>query len=565
MRTRRACGSRGGAQAAFPYLPSGGSAGDFSTYRSGAGVVPTDLGGNDWKFAATPEPGSTYIGNAKELNGVRGAHVVDSSAAVTTAWKTTTGRPDVTIAVLDSGIKWNDAGAMNDLRFKVRLNRGELPMPQVGGPTRDATAAAPNCPRTPSAGAYDANGDGVFNTRDYACDPRVTVTGGPRVGPAGLLTPQDVIIAFSQGSFHDDATATATSTTSPAGTSSTTTTTPTTTSSTGTAPARREDSSAEANNGGDTGSCPNCMVVPLRVGDSFVADVNRFAQAVIYAVDNNVLVIQEALGTLNNSALARQAVDYAYDHGVAVMASAADEAAQHHNWPSTLPHTIVTNSVDKYDSTFTPTQKSYLEFNGCTNFSSKVTLSIPSSSCSSNAVGLAAGFAGPDLQRGAERAARGRPRPEPRLGLPAAERERVPDHAQRGAPADRVGQGLARQPELGQPARHRGHAGRRRELHLGCAGAVVCGRAEPGLHRPEPLLPARQRPDHRPAGARDHDRLRDPQLPGAQGLRPVLRLRAREHGEGGRGDHRSDDAARGRDHVARSGTSRSTRRARTST
>jgi hypothetical protein len=37
---------------------------------------------------------------------------------------------------------------------------------------------------------------------------------------------------------------------------------------------------------------------------------------------------------------------------------------------------------------------SYLQFNGCTNFSSHVTLAIPSSSCSSNATGLGAGMAG---------------------------------------------------------------------------------------------------------------------------------------------------------------------------
>ena len=36
---------------------------------------------------------------------------------------------------------------------------------------------------------------------------------------------------------------------------------------------RGRDSSAEANNGGRPGTCPNCTVVPLRVGDSFVADV----------------------------------------------------------------------------------------------------------------------------------------------------------------------------------------------------------------------------------------------------------------------------------------------------
>ena len=75
------------------------------------------------------------------------------------------------------------------------------------------------------------------------------------------------------------------------------------------------------------------------------------------------------------------------------MASAADEAAQHHNWPSSLPHVIVVNSVRNPDEV-TPLPKSYLRFNGCTNFSSKISLAIPSTSCSSNAVGLAAGMAG---------------------------------------------------------------------------------------------------------------------------------------------------------------------------
>jgi hypothetical protein len=132
--------------------------------------------------------------------------------------------------------------------------------------------------------------------------------------------------------------------------------------------------------------------MPLRVGDSFIADVNRFAQAALYATDNGALVIQEALGTLNNSKLARLAVNYAYDHGTTVIASAADEAAQHNNWPSSLPHVILVNSVTKSDDGATP--HSYLAFNGCTNFNAKVTVAIPSSSCSSEATGKGSGIAG---------------------------------------------------------------------------------------------------------------------------------------------------------------------------
>ena len=93
------------------------------------------------------------------------------------------------------------------------------------------------------------------------------------------------------------------------------------------------DSTAEANNGGDLGTCPNCRVMPVRVGDSFVADVNRFAQGVVFSVDTGASVVQEALGTYNQSSFAQQAIDYAYAHNVPVIASAADEDSWHHVFP----------------------------------------------------------------------------------------------------------------------------------------------------------------------------------------------------------------------------------------
>ncbi|MDQ6915183.1 MAG: S8 family serine peptidase, partial [Actinomycetota bacterium] len=382
------------ARADMPY-GTGGPA-----YHVGAGITPNDLAGdgNDWKFAATPEPGNANIGDPKELNGVRGASIADPSATAQTAWQITTGRPDVTIAVLDSGIRWDDAKAMLDLRMKVRLNKGELPKPNTLGPQLDTQIP---CPTGGTPGTI----------ADYACDSRVRFD-SRRAGPtysggAPMLTPQDLIITFSDttpgqkvwdgagkdndgngyvndiagwdfldndNDPYDDVHY-------------------------GHGTGEALDSSAEANNGGQTGSCPNCTVVPLRVGDSFVADVNRFAQATLYAVDNNVLVVQEALGTLNKSKLAGDAVEYAYRHGVAIVASAADEAAQHHNWPSNYPHTIVVNSVNKYETLWFPSDtppanRSYLQFNGCTNFGSHVTVAIPSSSCSSNATGVGAGMAG---------------------------------------------------------------------------------------------------------------------------------------------------------------------------
>src|SRR4051812_49226199 len=397
------------ASAEFPSLPnSGGDAHDPSTYKLPSGEAPNDFDEtDDWEFTATPEdsPLSATVNNKPdELCGVRGGSIVDTATTQTTgcksgdpvhtAWQVTTGRPDVTIAVLDSGIKWNDQGAMTDLRFKVRLNKGELPAPEN---SHSALVSGTDC-STFTASGYDINDDGVFNLLDYACDARAASQGlgNPlRHGPDGYLTPEDLILAFSDGSdadgngytddiagwdFVDDKNDPFDDVQYGHGTG------------------EARDSNAEADNGGDVGTCPNCTVLPLRVGESFVADANRFAEAVLYATDNRVSIVQEALGTLNAPRFARQAIDYAYDHGVTVIASAADEAAEHHNQPGALAHTIVVNAVEGPSNIegvpVTNTPPSYLQLDGCTNFGTRVDLSIPATSCSSEATGKSAGVAG---------------------------------------------------------------------------------------------------------------------------------------------------------------------------
>jgi hypothetical protein len=381
------------AQAAFPYKPQG-AADDYSSYRlpAGANQTPGDLDGKrEWMYSSTADPAAspTLTADARELYGVRGAHVADKSGAPQ-AWHVTTGRPDVTISVLDSGVKWNDAGAMVNLRKKTRISRGETPVPQADR----VTALEPDVDCATYAAAAgkderDLNRDGVFNIIDFACDSRVDRSPARGAGPADMLDPQDVLIAFTDGTdadgngyaddivgwdFLDDDNDPFDDVQYAHGTG------------------QAQDSAAEADNGGDLGTCPNCMQIHLRVGTSFVADVNRFAMAVLYAVDNDVLVVQEALGTLNKSRIGADAVRYAYDHGVAVIASAADEAAQHHNWPSSYPYVIVVNSVTHIGEL--QNGGTYLAFNGCTNFSSRVTLAIPSVTCSSDATGRAAGMAG---------------------------------------------------------------------------------------------------------------------------------------------------------------------------
>ncbi len=423
------------ASADFPYMPVGANRSDPTTWKLPPGQAPSNYA-NDWKLAATPEQSlaSVVVNNkSDELCGIRGAAVVDSFATfpagscmpagspVKTAFEVTLGRPDVVIASLDSGIEWNDPGAMIALRDKVWLNQGELPAPRHD--LRTALAAGLDCAKftNPTGGDYNPRGDydidglGVFNVLDYACDSRVAaVVNGPsprhalRHGPAGMLTPEDLILAFTDGRDHDhDGYANDIAGWNYVDDNND----PFDDVQYGHGTGEAQDSNGEANTSQELGTCPDCRVMVLRVGESFVADVNRFAQAALYATDRGAYVIQEALGTLNNSYFARQAIEYAYRHGTVTIASAADEAAEHHNQPGALPDTIVVNSVNKYDPTFTGVPPSYLQLNGCTNFGTKVTLSVPSSSCSSEATGKSGGVAGLIYSAALNAIAQGRLRP----------------------------------------------------------------------------------------------------------------------------------------------------------
>ncbi|HJQ41918.1 MAG TPA: FG-GAP-like repeat-containing protein [Jatrophihabitantaceae bacterium] len=304
--------------------------------------------------------------NPQELFGVKGP-------GTNRAWEVTTGRPDTAISVLDSGIEWNTPELVN----KVRLNWGELPVPCSTAPCTTTYAT--------SALSYDVNHDGVFNIADYAGDPRLHPENG------SYLTAQDLIRTFSDGVDHDgngyvndiagwdfyqhdndpsdDVTY-------------------------GHGTGEAKDSSAEIET--TVTQCANCEFVPLRVGDSFIADVNRFAEAVVYATDNGVSLVQEALGTVDHTGFAQAAVDYAYQRGVLIVASEADEAAGHHNYPAALNHTMVVNSVTHFidESGVQVPPKTYLALNGCTNFGGYTWVSAESNSCSSDATGQSAGMAG---------------------------------------------------------------------------------------------------------------------------------------------------------------------------
>ena len=53
------------------------------------------------------------------------------------------------------------------------------------------------------------------------------------------------------------------------------------------------------------------MVLPIKVGDSFITSGNAFAEGALFAVDSGATVIQEALGTYDVTESDTQAITYA--------------------------------------------------------------------------------------------------------------------------------------------------------------------------------------------------------------------------------------------------------------
>ena len=247
-----------------------------------------------------------------------------SGVRADTAWKYSTGSPDVTVAILDTGIRWQDTELVN----KVHLNRNELPVPQ------GACAAPPGNP-------HDCNNDGSFDVRDYANDPRVLPTDGDQESD-GIRDGSDLIAAFSDGTdadgngyvddiagwdfFDDD--------NDPFDASSCC-------SANGHGTGRAKEAVAEGNNGsGEIGVCPECQVMPLRVWDTFVVPGDNFAMGVTYAAANGARVIEGAVGGLSNTQFARRAFEFADEEGVALTMVSSDINSANHNYPTNYNEAI---------------------------------------------------------------------------------------------------------------------------------------------------------------------------------------------------------------------------------
>jgi hypothetical protein len=321
-----------------------------------------------------------------------------SGMSIDLAWRFTTGHPSVLIGITDSGINWDS----DDLIEAAFLNHREL---QAHRPKNaDDSACDPLDPSslpipgdTPEQIAgFDCNGDGILTVADYAATPALEpqasegVVKGDKNGN-GVLDAGDLILQFSDGIddddngytddisgwdfFKDD-------------------NDPYDDTRYGHGTGEGRDSMARGNNEkGGIGGCNDCRMLALRVGDSFITDVADFGQAVIYATDMRAKVIQSALGTINMSNYAQEALDYAYENGVLTVASMADENARHHNMPTAANHTLPVHAINFTGSSVFTTD-SFLNYHPCSNYGGQNLLSASGHGCSSEAVGQLSGISG---------------------------------------------------------------------------------------------------------------------------------------------------------------------------
>lgn len=108
---------------------------------------------------------------------------------------------------------------------------------------------------------------------------------------------------------------------------------------------------ANGNNGvGYAGVDWNCKIMNCKVlDDSNLGWYTWFASGIYYAVDNGADVINMSLGGISFSQSMLDAVNYAYDHGVAIVACMMNFNSDDPYYPAAYEHTIAVGSTDAND------------------------------------------------------------------------------------------------------------------------------------------------------------------------------------------------------------------------
>ncbi|WP_437807985.1 S8 family serine peptidase [Sorangium sp. So ce1078] len=346
--------------------------------------------------------------------------------AIDLAWRLTQGDPRVRIAVTDSGILWGEG----DLLEKVWLNPGEL------APHKPLHADSAACAGEGELAGFDCNGDGVLSVSDYENTPGLTpaaMEGRPRGdrNGNGQLDAGDLILHFSDGSdddgngyvddiagwdfFKND-------------------NDPFDDTRNGHGTEGAKTSAAQTNNQlGGAGVCPQCRVVPLRVGDSHVADAQDLAKALLYAADLRADVVQCPVTAVDNTAFLQAALDHVYKEGTLAVVPIGNEGSRHHGAPAMSNHALPVSAV-RYDGQSVRTSTTFLDASPCSSFGGNNALAVSSAGCASDATAELAGIAGLLYSLALERGVTLSPAEMQGLLIASADDIAVPESREPGSP-----------------------------------------------------------------------------------------------------------------------------------
>jgi thermitase len=105
---------------------------------------------------------------------------------------------------------------------------------------------------------------------------------------------------------------------------------------------------AVTNNGaGVAAVCPGCKLLVAKAGDSRVLYDSDIVQGIYWSVNNRAKAINLSLGSEGNSSILEHAVDYAWEHGVVVVAAAGNDNTGRPSYPAAYRHVISVSATDQ--------------------------------------------------------------------------------------------------------------------------------------------------------------------------------------------------------------------------
>ncbi len=250
-------------------------------------------------------------------------------------WKDyTKGSHHVIVAYIEGGINWY-LPEVKDYVDNIYVNWRELPVPCVGTTIATATMTVDgkreHCHLVYSNNEknYELFTKGYVNVTDWKEDPRVTDR-----GPGGMLDPEDLIAAFSNGVDHDhDGYPNDIS---------------------GWNVYRHDNDPATSdstyNHSDDQMQkihtvCPDCTIMPVKAGVEALDDTQRLAKAYLYAAKAGAKVIVSVTADLGHSTFQQEVLNYLRKKGILLVEATNDFDSTDHQGGMYWNHVVGGNGV----------------------------------------------------------------------------------------------------------------------------------------------------------------------------------------------------------------------------